>query len=157
MPPVPPDRHLLRARDLIDMRFAEPLDLDALARAAHVSRWHFVRAFRRVFGETPHQYLLKRRIERAKELLRETDRSVTEVSLDVGFRSLGSFSTAFRDLVGEPPSEYSRRWRSASPPAIPGCFSMMHTRPMKRAALEKTSPPATPSVPGASDAGGRDR
>ena len=154
---IPVYIHLLRAKDLIDRDYAKELDVPALARAAHASPAHFSRGFKRAFGETPHQYLLKRRIERAKDLLRETDRSVTEVSLDVGFRSLGSFSTAFRELVGEPPRDYARRWREAHPPAIPGCFSMMHTRPVRRAALEKTSPPSAPSVPGASDGGGTKR
>ena len=155
--PIPVYIHLLRAKDLIDRDYAKELDVPALARAAHASPAHFSRGFKRAFGETPHQYLLKRRIERAKDLLRETDRSVTEVSLDVGFRSLGSFSTAFHELVGEPPRDYARRWREAHPPAIPGCFSMMHTRPVRRAALEKTLPPSAPSVPGASDAGGTKR
>jgi AraC-like DNA-binding protein len=151
---IPVYIHLLRAKDLIDRDYAAELDVPALAHAAHASPAHFSRGFKRAFGETPHQYLLKRRIERAKELLRETDRSVTDVSLDVGFRSLGSFSTAFRELVGEPPRDYARRWRAASPPAIPGCFSMMHTRPLKKAALEKTPAPAARSVRDASDAGG---
>ena len=96
MPPVPADRHLLRARDLIDVRYAEPLDLDALARAACVSRWHFVRSFRRAFGETPYQYLLTRRMERAAALLRTTDHSVARICVEVGFASVGSFTTSFK-------------------------------------------------------------
>src|SRR3954471_209862 len=88
-------RHLLRARDLIDARYAEPLDVAAIARAAHASPAHFSRSFRAAFGETPHQYLITRRMERAKHLLRSTNLSVTEVSLEVGFRSLGSFSATF--------------------------------------------------------------
>jgi AraC-like DNA-binding protein len=127
--PVPVYIHLRRARDLIDRDFAETLDVPALAREAHASRAHFVRSFKKAFGETPHKYLLRRRIERAKELLRNTPLSVTEVSLAVGFRSLGSFSTAFRQLVGESPSAYTRRWRSAVPPPIPACFTLMYTRP----------------------------
>ena len=130
----PPARHLLRARDLIDARYAEPLDVAALARRAHASPAHFSRSFKRAFGETPHQYLLTRRIERAKHLLRETDLSVTEVSLEVGFRSLGSFSAAFKRIVGVGPREFRRRW---PPVAIPTCYAMAWDRPRGRAALEK--------------------
>src|SRR5215216_3850157 len=126
---IPVYIHLLRAKDVIDREHARPLDVATLASEAHASTAHFARSFRRAFGETPHRYLLRRRIERAKELLRETDLSVTEVSVEVGFRSLGSFSTAFRALVDEPPSEYARRWRTAERPAIPACFTMMYTRP----------------------------
>jgi AraC-like DNA-binding protein len=121
--------HLRRAKDLIDRDFAEPLDVPALAREAHSSRAHFVRSFKKAFGETPHRYLQRRRIERSKELLRNTPVSVTEVSLAVGFRSLGSFSSVFRQLVGEPPRAYANRWRSASQPPIPACFMLMYTRP----------------------------
>jgi AraC-like DNA-binding protein len=128
---IPVYIHLLRAKDLIDREYAGQLDVPALARAAHASTAHFSRSFKRAFGETPHRYLLRRRIERAKELLRETEISVTEVSLEVGFRSLGSFSTGFRDLVGEPPSRYARRWRANGRPPIPGCFALMHTRPVQ--------------------------
>jgi AraC-like DNA-binding protein len=127
---IPVYIHLLRAKDLIDREYAEPLDVPALARAAHASTAHFSRSFKRAFGETPHQYLLRRRIERAKELLRGTDMSVTEVSLEVGFQSLGSFSTAFRELVGAPPSEYARQWGPGEPPPIPACFTLMYTRPV---------------------------
>jgi AraC-like DNA-binding protein len=128
--PIPVYIHLLRAKDLIDRDYALPLDVPALARAAHASTAHFSRSFKRAFGETPHRYLQRRRIERAQELLRATDLSVTEVSLEVGFRSLGSFSAAFRDLAGEPPSDYARRWRSAGAPPIPACFTLMYTRPV---------------------------
>jgi AraC-like DNA-binding protein len=127
---IPVYIHLLRAKDLIDRDYAEPLDVPALARAAHASTAHFSRSFKRAFGETPHQYLLRRRIERAKELLRGTDMSVTEVSLEVGFQSLGSFSTAFRELVGAPPSEYARQWGAGELPPIPACFTLMYTRPV---------------------------
>jgi AraC-like DNA-binding protein len=127
--PIPVYVHLRRAKDLIDREFAEPLDLPALAREAHASRAHFVRSFKTAFGETPHQYLVRRRVERAKELLRNTALPVTEVSLAVGFRSLGSFSTTFRRLVGESPSAYAQRWRPAAPPPIPACFTLMYTRP----------------------------
>jgi AraC-like DNA-binding protein len=108
---VPVYIHLLRAKDRIDRDYAHELDVPTLARTAHASTAHFSRSFKRTFGETPHQYLLRRRIERAKELFRSTDWSVTAVSVAVGFHSLGSFSTAFRDLIGEPPSEYAKRAR----------------------------------------------
>jgi AraC-like DNA-binding protein len=130
------DRHLLRARDLIDARYSEQLDVPALARRAHTSPAHFSRRFKGTFGETPHQYLLTRRIERAKHLLRETDRSVTEISLDVGFQSLGSFSSKFKAIVGGTPTEYRRKMRGLSP--IPTCVMMAWTRPRARAVLEKT-------------------
>jgi AraC-like DNA-binding protein len=122
--------HLLRAKDLMDRHYARQLDVPALARAAHSSTAHFSRSFKRAFGETPHRYLLRRRIERAKELLRGTEMTVTEISLEVGSRSLGSFSAAFRELVGVPPSEYARHWRSSGPPPIPACFTLMYTRPI---------------------------
>ena len=134
--PIPVYVHLRRAKDLMDREYARELDVPALAREAHASRAHFVRSFKKAFGETPHQYLLQRRIERAKELLRSTGMSVTEVSIEVGFRSLGSFSAAFRTLVGEPPSDYAKRWRAAGAPRIPACFTLMHTRPY-RALFEK--------------------
>jgi AraC-like DNA-binding protein len=126
---IPVYIHLLRAKDLIDREYANQLDVPALAREAHASTAHFSRSFKRAFGETPHKYLLRRRIERAKELLRGTDMTVTEVSLEVGFQSLGSFSTAFHELVGAPPSEYARHWRGGAPP-IPACFTLMYTRPV---------------------------
>ena len=123
--------HLRRAKDLIDSAYAEEdLDVKRLARAAHASPAHFSRSFKRAFGETPHKYLQRRRIERAMELLRETDLMVTTVSIEVGFRSLGSFSSAFSELVGEAPVEYARRWRAGRPPPIPACFTLMYTRPL---------------------------
>jgi AraC-like DNA-binding protein len=128
---IPVYVHLLRAKDLIDREYARPLDVPALAQAAHASPAHFSRSFKRAFGETPHQYLLRRRIERAKDLLRNTGLSVTEVSLEVGFQSLGSFSTAFRKLVGATPSDYARQWRTSAPPPIPACFTLMYTRPLE--------------------------
>jgi AraC-like DNA-binding protein len=119
---VPLARHLLNARDLADRRYAEPLDLEALARAAHVSSRHFSRSFRRVFGETPYQYLLTRRLERARYLLRTTNRSVAEICLDVGFTSVGSFTTTFRRHVGVTPTDYRRANPSPSPvDLIPLC------------------------------------
>lgn len=122
--------HLLRAKDVIDREYARPLEVAALAREAHASTAHFSRSFKQAFGETPHQYLRRRRVERAKELLRETELSVTEVSLEVGSQSLGSFGTTFRELVGESPGEYARRWRATGPPPIPACFTLMYTRPV---------------------------
>src|SRR5215203_4029668 len=104
---VPVYIHLLRAKDLIDRSYAQALDVEGLARAAHTSPAHFSRSFKRAFGETPHKYLQRRRIERAKELLRESE------------------------LVGEPPIEYARRWRAGRPPPIPGCFTLMYTRPVE--------------------------
>src|SRR5215218_3239048 len=100
---------MLRARDAMDRGFARPLDVPALARIAHVSEAHFIRSFRSTFGETPHRYLQRRRVERAAFLLRESALSVTEISLDVGFNSLGTFSRTFRDILGESPSGYRAR------------------------------------------------
>src|SRR5215216_7038954 len=97
--------HLRRAKDLMDSRYAQDVDVGTLARAAHASPAHFSRSFKRAFGETPHKYLQRRRIERAKELLRETDLMVTAISIEVGYQSLGSFSSAFSELVGEAPIE----------------------------------------------------
>lgn len=115
--PIPVYVHLRRAKDLMDREYARELDLEGLAREAHASRAHFARGFKKAFGETPHQYLLRRRLERAKDRLRNTGLSVTEVSIEVGFRSLGSFSAAFRELVGEPPSAYAATRRGAAPVA----------------------------------------
>jgi AraC-like DNA-binding protein len=121
---------LRRARDLIDREYAEPLDLDAMAREAGYSRSHFARAFTAAYGETPRAYLTRRRIERAKTLLRSANLSVTEICMLVGFASLGSFSARFRDLVGRSPSVYrdDAVARSGVPP-IPGCVVLMWTRP----------------------------
>jgi AraC-like DNA-binding protein len=127
---------MLRARDAIDRDFARPLDIPALARIAAVSEAHFIRTFRATFGETPHRYLQRRRIERAMALLRNTSLPVTDVCIQVGFASLATFSRTFRALVGEPPSGYRRRVRaasaSASPSAsatVPTCFAMAWLRP----------------------------
>jgi AraC-like DNA-binding protein len=134
---IPVYVHLLRAKDVIDRDYARELGVSTLARAAHASPAHFSRSFKRAFGETPHKYLQRRRIERAKDLLRETDLMVTAISIEVGFRSLGSFSSAFSELVGEPPSEYARRWRAGRPPPIPGCFTLMHTRPAESSSFRE--------------------
>jgi AraC-like DNA-binding protein len=120
------NRRMLRARDAMDRSYAQPLDVPALARIVHVSQAHFIRTFKATFGETPHRYLQRRRVERAMFLLRQTDRSVTEISLDVGFFSLGTFSRTFREIVGESPSEFRS---SGEPVAVPTCFAMSWTRP----------------------------
>jgi AraC-like DNA-binding protein len=117
--------HLRRARDLADRHYAEPLDLGALAAAAHVSKYHFTRCFAETYGETPIRYLSRRRIERAQDLLRSANLTVTEVCMLVGFSSLGSFSTRFRELVGESPSQYRDRWADRDGPHVPGCFLFM--------------------------------
>ena len=132
---VPPARHLLRARDLADARYVEPLDVDDLARAAGLSRAHFSREFRRTFGESPHAYLLTRRLERAASLLRATDRSVAEICFDVGLKSVGSFTTSFTRTYGVSPTAY----RAAFPPAV-----ALRARPGLRAARVRAS--ATPHV-----------
>jgi AraC-like DNA-binding protein len=147
VPAVPPDRHLLRARDLIDVRYAEPLDLDALARAACVSRWHFVRRFKQAFGETPHQYLLTRRMERAAALLRTTDHSVARICAEVGLTSTGSFTASFKRLHGRTPTAYRRSFPPAADLApVPSCTLMGWTRPRSRATSEKTAPRPAGSV-----------
>ena len=140
--PIPSYVHLLRAKDLIDRAYGEPLDVPALARTAFASEAHFIRSFRAAFGETPHRYLLRRRVERAKELLRETNDSVTEISLDVGFRSLGSFSSAFRAIAGESPSGYRAGWRERGTPAVPACHTLM----WNRAVSEKPPAPGGATV-----------
>jgi AraC-like DNA-binding protein len=126
---VPAYVHLLRAKDLADRCYAEPLDVPALAAEALCSEAHFTRSFKRAFGETPARYLQRRRIERAAELLRATDLPVTEVCLEVGFRSLGSFTSAFGRVMGETPRAYRRREQAADPAQVPGCFQLMWTRP----------------------------
>jgi transcriptional regulator GlxA family with amidase domain len=120
------NRRLLRARDTMDRCYADALDVEWLARSVSLSRAHFIRSFRATFGETPHRYLQRRRIERAMALLRETDRSVTEISLDVGFTSLGTFSRTFRDVVGESPRAYRERARAS---VVPSCIAMQWDRP----------------------------
>ena len=120
------NRRLLRARDAMDRAYAGPLDVRAVAAVAHVSPAHFIRSFRAVFGETPHRYLQRRRVERSMFLLRETDRSVTDVCFDVGFTSLGTFSRTFHNIVGETPSGY----RSGHGPVIaPHCVQLAAMRP----------------------------
>jgi AraC-like DNA-binding protein len=124
------NRRMLRARDTMDRAFARPLDVPALARVAHVSPAHFSRQFRATFGETPHRYLQRRRVERAMELLRETDRPVTDVCFEVGSNSLGTFSRTFRAVVGESPSDYRARFSGGGAALrVPACFAMAWTRP----------------------------
>src|SRR5258708_5461367 len=120
------NRRLLRARDAMDRTYAQPLDVLSLARIAFVSEAHFIRTFRATFGETPHRYLQRRRVERSMFLLRETERSVTDICLDVGFSSLGTLSRTFRDIVGESPTDYRKR---AVVKAVPTCFTMAWTPP----------------------------
>ena len=129
---VPPARHLLRAKDLADARYFEPLGVADLARAASLSRAHFSREFRRAFGEPPHAYLLTRRLERAAALLRGTDRSVADICFSVGLRSVGSFTTSFTRTFGVSPTAY----RAAFPPAavhalIPACVVHAYSRPQR--------------------------
>jgi AraC-like DNA-binding protein len=120
------NRRLLRARDAMDRAYAEPLNVRAVAAVAYLSEAHFIRSFRAAFGETPHRYLQRRRVERSMFLLRETDRSVTDVCFDVGFTSLGTFSRTFREIVGETPSEYRD---NNGPIWAPNCMQMAFTRP----------------------------
>ena len=137
---VPAYVHLRRAKDLADRRYAERLDVPELARAALASEAHFIRSFKRAYGETPHQYLQRRRIERAAELLRQTDRSVTDVCFAVGFQSLGSFSAAFHRVAGMTPTAYRATLRGFAP-TVPGCWAAQWTRPLGRARTEKRKAP----------------
>jgi AraC-like DNA-binding protein len=130
---VPPARHLLRAKDLADARYSEPLAVDDLAKAAGLSRAHFSREFRSAFGESPHAYLLTRRLERAAAMLRTTDRSVSDVCFSVGLQSLGSFTTSFTRTYGMSPTAY----RATFPPAqhqaqVPACVLRAYGRPQRR-------------------------
>jgi AraC-like DNA-binding protein len=133
---------LRRARDTIDRDYAQPLDVPALARAALMSPGHFSRSFRSAFGETPYSYLMTRRIERAKALLRRGDLTVTEVCMAVGCTSLGSFSTRFTELVGESPSAYRARRHDAGA-AIPACFAKILTRPVRNGEASQLHGPVT--------------
>jgi AraC-like DNA-binding protein len=145
---VPPVRHLLRARDLADGRYGEPLTVADLARVAGLSRAHFSREFRRAFGESPHQYLLTRRLERAAALLRNTDWAVTDICFAVGLTSVGSFTTSFHRVYGAAPLAY----RNAFPPArrhirIPDCVARGYGRPQNRTFGEAAAiPSAVPST-----------
>jgi AraC-like DNA-binding protein len=148
MSSVPPVRHLLRAKDLADARFADPLTVADLARAAGLSPAHFSRAFRKAFGEPPHVYLLTRRLERAATLLRTTDRSVADICMSVGLTSVGSFTTSFTRLFGKSPAAY----RASYPPAVayaivPACVVRAYGRPQYRTFREDgTRAPSLPST-----------
>ena len=129
---VPPARHLLRAKDLADARYSERLDVDDLAAAAGLSRAHFSREFRRAFGESPHAYLLTRRLERAAALLRNTDRSVADICLSVGLQSIGSFTTSFTRTFGVSPTAYRARYPPAANQArVPMCILSFYGRPQR--------------------------
>jgi AraC-like DNA-binding protein len=146
---VPPARHLLRARDLADARYFEALDVDDMAAAAGLSRAHFSREFRKAFGETPHHYLLTRRLERAAALLRDTDRSVLDICTSVGLLSVGSFTTSFNRSFGVSPTAYRAKFPPAASRAmVPSCVVRVFGRP-QTARLEKTA--ARPGVSVASD------
>jgi AraC-like DNA-binding protein len=136
---VAPARHLLRARDLADARYFEPLGVDDMAQAAGLSRAHFSREFRAAFGESPHAYLLTRRLERAAALLRTTDRSVTDICFSIGLQSVGSFTTSFKRMFEVTPTAY----RAAFPPAaayarVPSCVVHAYSRPQHRTFREDT-------------------
>ena len=137
---VPPARHLLRAKDLADARYFEPLTVDDLAEAAKLSRAHFSREFRRAFGESPHAYLLSRRLERAAALLRTTDRSVAEICFSVGLQSLGSFTTSFTRSYGRSPTAYRAQYPPAATHAlVPGCVLRAYGRPQRSTFREDTA------------------
>jgi AraC-like DNA-binding protein len=141
---VPPARHLLRAKDLADARYFEPLDVAELASAAGLSRAHFSREFRRTFGESPHGYLLTRRLERAATLLRTTDGSVAEICMSVGLQSVGSFTTSFKRAYGRTPTEYRASFPPASAMAlVPACVARAYGRPQHRTFREDSAPSAT--------------
>src|SRR5207302_2140790 len=138
---LPPARHLLRAKDVADARYVEPLGVDDLAGAAGLSRAHFSRAFRKAFGESPHAYLLTRRLERAAALLRDTDNSVADICIAVGLTSIGSFTTSFKRMFGATPAAY----RASFPPAstfarVPACVVHAYSRPQLRTFREDERP-----------------
>ena len=159
---LPIERHLLRAKDLADAHFADPLTVDDLARAAGLSRAHFSRAFRAAFGETPHGYLLTRRLERAAAMLRGTDRSVADICMAVGLSGVGSFTTSFKRMFGTTPTAY----RAQFPPAwhgarVPACVLRVYGRPQVRTFREDDAPAPSvasepPTTAGGSDAQDRD-
>jgi AraC-like DNA-binding protein len=136
--------HLRRARDHADRHYAEPLDLEQLAAVAAISKWHFHRLFQATYGLSPAAYVSERRVERAQDLLRATNLTVTEVCHAVGFSSLGSFSSRFRELVGETPSEFQRRYADGAP-KIPGCYVFMWGLAEKRSASQEKHDDATAS------------
>ena len=137
---APPARHLLRAKDLADARYAEPIEVEDLARAAGLSRFHFSREFRKAFGESPHAYLLTRRLERAAALLRGTDRKVAEICFAVGLRSVGSFTSSFTRTFGLSPTAYRATFPPASAYAhVPTCVLRFYGRPQRRTFREDAS------------------
>jgi AraC-like DNA-binding protein len=137
--------HLRRARDHVDRHYAEPLDLETIAAVAGISKFHFQRLFTATYGVSPAAHLSRRRVERAQDLLRATNLTVTEVCHAVGFSSLGSFSSRFRELVGESPSEFQRRWAESGAPHIPGCFVLMWGLAERRSASQEKPPEAAGS------------
>jgi AraC-like DNA-binding protein len=132
--------HLRRARDHIDLHYAEPLDLDTIAAVAGISKYHFQRLFTATYGLSPAAHLSRRRVERAQDLLRATNLTVTEICHAVGFSSLGSFSSRFRELVGETPSKFQRRWAATGAPYIPGCFVFMWGLAERRGSASEEKP-----------------
>jgi AraC-like DNA-binding protein len=139
---VPTARHLLRAKDLADARYSDPLGVDDLARAAKLSRAHFSREFRRAFGESPHSYLLTRRLERAAALLRTTDRSVADICFSVGLQSVGSFTTSFTRTYGVSPTAYRARFPPAADHAqVPTCVLRAYGRPQRSTFREDSAAP----------------
>jgi AraC-like DNA-binding protein len=141
---MPIERHLLRAKDRIDARYAEPLDVAALAGAAGLSKAHFSRLFKRAYGETPHGYLLTRRLERAAALLRDTDRTVADICMQVGLSSVGSFTTSFKRMFGCTPTDYRARFPPiADRVTLPGCVVRVHGRPQRRT-FREAAPDAQP-------------
>src|SRR5712671_270562 len=141
---APPARHLLRAKDLADARYAEPLGVEKMAAAAGLSRAHFSREFRRTFGVSPHGYLLTRRLERAAALLRTTDGSVAEICMSVGLQSVGSFTTSFKRTYGRTPTEYRDSFPPASAMAlVPACVARAYGRPQHRTFREDSAPART--------------
>lgn len=136
---VPTARHLLRAKDLADARYFEALDVDDLARAAGLSKAHFSREFRRVFGESPYVYLQTRRLERAAALLRNTDHSVAEVCLEVGLQGIGSFTTSFKRMYGMTPTAYREKHPPAAAAQLPACIVRAYARPQHRTIREDSA------------------
>ncbi|GAC52047.1 helix-turn-helix domain-containing protein [Gordonia amicalis] len=141
-----PARHLLRAKDLADVRFAEPLTVDDMAAAAKLSRAHFSRAFTATFGQSPHSYLQTRRLERAAAMLRSTDRTVADICMSVGLSSVGSFTTSFTRAFGKTPTAY----RDSFPPAatyahVPACVLRVYSRPGPSSRVERPEPSAAPA------------
>ena len=138
---APPARHLQRAKDLADSRYFEPLSVDDMAAAAGLSRAHFSREFRRAFGDSPHAYLLTRRLERAAALLRNTDHSVAEVCLEVGLQGVGSFTTSFKRMYGMTPTAYRAKFPPAAAFAVvPACIVRAYGRPQHRTFREDSAP-----------------